>query len=315
MLGLSEAYIRKELYREYINLKRSEIELPSSAFRLVAGYPYVGCCFYNRYKADLEPHNENRRIVFLLLQESPNFPPTFPCRSSTTGPCEMESKKPGNRAIKGFTCKFYDEMVKQEKTGEIAIAVAEKTSEGFDRLFFDGYTGRGYMIKDFEKFKDAAIQLDPEEIRDPAGEIPADFNNQCVSFVRYFGLPQTKSWKKGPRVCDFKPGELPEGTVIATLRDGTYYSDSSGRSHVGIYIKHDDYQSYLESKAPGSAVIMMDQYRQAPIRIREKKYSVNAEDDGKPAKKPWTDTKGTVHENRAKWVDDGEEYFVVLTEK
>ena len=117
MLGLSEAYIRKELYREYMNLKRSEIELPSSAFRLVAGYPYVGCCFYNRYKADLETHDENRRIVFVLLQESPNFPATFPCRSSTAGPCETESKKPGERAIKGFTCKFYDEMVKQEKVG------------------------------------------------------------------------------------------------------------------------------------------------------------------------------------------------------
>ena len=166
-----------------------------------------------------------------------------------------------------------------------------------------------------QKFKETAIQLDPVEIRDPAGEIPAGFNNQCVSFVRYFGLPQTKSWKKGPRVCDFKPGQLPKGTVIATLRDSIYYSDSSGRSHVGIYIKHDDYQSYLESKAVGSALVMMDQYHRAAIRYREKMYSVNAEDDGKPAKKPWTDTKGIAHENRVKWVDDGEEYFVVLTEQ
>ena len=115
MLGLSEAYIRKELYREYLNLKRSEIELPSSAFRLVAGYPYVGCCAFNRYQARETLHEENRRVVFLILQESPNFPATFPCRSSTAGPCEQESQKPGDRAIKGFKCKFYDEMVREEK--------------------------------------------------------------------------------------------------------------------------------------------------------------------------------------------------------
>ena len=91
-------------------------------------------------------------------------------------------------------------------------------------------------------------------------------------------------------------------------------SNSSGRSHVGIYIKHDDYQAYQESHTPGSAVSMMEQYQLAPIRIREKKYSVNADEEGKPAKKPWPDIKGVVHENRVKWVDDGEEYFVVLTE-
>ncbi|MEO6095701.1 MAG: transglycosylase SLT domain-containing protein [Fibrobacteria bacterium] len=118
MLGLSEAYIRKELYREYMNLKRSEIELPSSAFRQVSGYPYVGCCAFNRYQAGEVLHQGNRRVVFLMLQESPNFPAVFPCRSSSTGPCETESKKPGDRAIKGFMCKFYDEMVKQEKVGE-----------------------------------------------------------------------------------------------------------------------------------------------------------------------------------------------------
>ncbi len=35
---------------------------------------------------------------------------------------------------------------------------------------------------------------------------------------------------------------------------------------------------------------------------------------GSTAKKVWTDSKGDKHENRVKWVDDGEEYFVVLTD-
>ena len=117
MLGLSEAYIRKELYREYLNLRRSEIELPGSAFRTVAGYPYVGCCAFNRYQSDGNLHDENRRVVFSILQENPNFPVTFPCRSGSAGPCENECKKPGDRAIQGFGCRFYDEMVKQEKVG------------------------------------------------------------------------------------------------------------------------------------------------------------------------------------------------------
>ncbi len=121
MLGLTEAYIRKELYREYMNLKREEIELPSSAFRLVSGYPYVGCSAFNRYLGGEELHDENRRAVFVIVQENPNFPVTFPCRYSTIGPCEEQCYQPGERAIKGFRCKHYDDMVKQEKVGNPVV--------------------------------------------------------------------------------------------------------------------------------------------------------------------------------------------------
>jgi hypothetical protein len=121
-LGLSEAYIRKELYREYMNLRRNEFELPSSAFRLVSGFPYVGCAAFNRYQSGEELHDQNRRVVFLIVKESPNFPIKFPCRSNSTGPCENECKKPGERAIKGFRCKFYDEMVKREKVGDTSTS-------------------------------------------------------------------------------------------------------------------------------------------------------------------------------------------------
>ena len=117
MLGFTEAYIRKELYREYLNLRRAEIELPSSSFRLVSGYPYVGCSAFNRYRGGVELHDENRRVVFLILKESPNFPLEFPCRSNTLGPCEDQCQLPGERANKGLRCKFYGDMVRQEKIG------------------------------------------------------------------------------------------------------------------------------------------------------------------------------------------------------
>ena len=138
MLGLSEAYIRKELYREYMNLKRSEFELPSSSFRAVSGYPYVGCCSFNRYQSREILHDENRRVVFLILQDSPNFPVTFPCRSGSVGACEDQCKKPGDRAIRGFRCKFYDEMVKDEKVGEAANSGNDHEIE----THWEGYPGQ-----------------------------------------------------------------------------------------------------------------------------------------------------------------------------
>ena len=132
MLGFTESYIRKELYREYMNVKRSEIELPSSAFRLVSGFPYVGCSGFNRYMGGTELHDENRRVVFEILQDNPNFPMDFPCRSGSVGPCEDECKKAGDRAIQGFRCKFYDEMVKQEKVGQVVTSGdAQEITEDF----------------------------------------------------------------------------------------------------------------------------------------------------------------------------------------
>jgi len=61
----------------------------------------------------------------------------------------------------------------------------------------------------------------------------------------------------------------------------------------------------------------MDQYFGARIDRRQKKYITNADEEkiGSPAKKAWIDPEGNQHENRVKWVDDGEEYFVVLTDQ
>jgi hypothetical protein len=80
-------------------------------------------------------------------------------------------------------------------------------------------------------------------------------------------------------------------------------------------LSHEDYQAYLHSPDSKSGVWLMDQYFGARIDRRQKKYVTNAEESGSPAKKPWADSEGNQRENRVKWVDDGEEYFVVLTDQ
>ena len=204
-----------------------------------------------------------------------------------------------------------------KNTGTIsAPAIVKQTDfKNYQRTTFHGHIGQGFVIKDFKKFEGGAIQLRPSiKIIEKSETLPNGFKNECASYVQYFGIPNTKGWLRGPRVCDFKPGELPEGTVVATLRDGKYYSDYSGRSHVGIYLGHDDYTSYLSSKNTSAGVSIMEQYNGAKIRRDTKKYSVDANELGKPLSKSncWTDVNGVVRANRASWGKDGEEYYVLL---
>lgn len=196
-----------------------------------------------------------------------------------------------------------------------APAIVKRTDfKNYQRTSFHGYTGQGYVIKDFKKFESGAIQLRPTvKIIEPSGAIPVGFKNECASYVQYFGIPNTRTWLRGPRVCDFKPGELPEGTVIATLRDGKYYSDYSGRSHVGIYLSHHDYSNYLSSKNKALGVTIMEQYNGHKISKKTKMYAVEANSFGNKSSKSWTDSKGVVQTKRVKWGDDGEEYYVLLT--
>ncbi|RYY77061.1 MAG: peptidoglycan-binding protein [Gammaproteobacteria bacterium] len=196
-----------------------------------------------------------------------------------------------------------------------APAIVKQTDfKNYRRISFHGYIGQGYVIKDFRKFEGGAIQLIPEiKIIQSDDRLPGGFRNECASYVQYFGVPNTKTWLRGPRVCDFKPGELPEGIVVATLRDGKYYSDYSGRSHVGIYLSHDDYSTYLETKSKISGVNLLDQWNGVKIAKRGKAYSVEADELGSNLTKPWSDSKGVGRNKRVKWGSDGEEYYVLLT--
>jgi hypothetical protein len=185
--------------------------------------------------------------------------------------------------------------------------------KNFLRVNFEGYAGLGYVVKNFRKFEGCAIRLLPSlEIREAGADL-AGFKNECAQFVQYFGVPNTKAWRRGPRVCDFNAGELAPGTVIATLREGKYFSDYSGRSHVGLYLSHTDYQKYLSGSDPHGGLKMMDQFNGNRIAARPYSYAVEADAEAKKAKKEWTDGSGKVHSRRVQWGKDGEEYYVLLT--
>ncbi|MEO6098266.1 MAG: BPSL0067 family protein [Fibrobacteria bacterium] len=316
--GVSEsekegATTRKALFAEYMKGKH-DIKIDASRFCKVAENPWMGCAANNKAKESKEAAPENCRVAFILIVPNKNFPMHFPCQDGSDAACQAQCKKAGKRSSEGIKCFFYDELVREGFQNPVPESPkAEKNPEGFDRISFDGYEGKGYVIKDFKKHQGSAIQLNPEKVSPSGADLPDGFNNQCVSFVRYFGLPQTISWKKGPRVCDFKPGELSEGTVVATLRDGLYHSDNSGRSHVGIYLVHDDYNEYSKNASVTAGVKMMDQWKGASIDSRLKKYGVDAENETNK-KTNWTDIDGGNHENRANWINDGEEYYVVLTQ-
>lgn len=83
--------------------------------------------------------------------------------------------------------------------------------------------------------------------------------NECALLVQAFGCGGTRFWRRGPQVkaCP----DIPVGTVIATLRDGVYYSDHSGRSHVGIFLSKDD-----------RGIKMIDQWNGRDIGLSYRKY-------------------------------------------
>jgi outer membrane protein OmpA-like peptidoglycan-associated protein len=311
--------IRREVYRLYITSPKRAVTFAPKDFREVSGNAHVGCGCANRYQSGDKAHSENRRATLLFVSELKDFPKRFPCQS-TAKPCEAQFAKEGKRNFEGFQCQFYDEMAKNEKKVEAAPVekgeVAKDETKKYDRISFEGYEGQGYVIKDFKSYKGKAIQRSGSEYEvNSAGlQLPDEFNNQCAALVQFFGIPQATTWKKGPQVCKIKPGDLPEGTVIATLRDGKYHNDSSGRSHVGIYLAHDDYEQFLQSDDNESGVKIFDQSKSKLIAENKLRYKTDANKEGKTAKSPWKDKDNVVHTLRTNWINDGEEYYVLLTE-
>ena len=163
------------------------------------------------------------------------------------------------------------------------------------RISFPGHEGRGYVLQDFERYENYAIRLLPS-----VSVAPWDpkklINNECAQLVQFFGVARTRDWRRGPQVCFLDQGEIPPGTVVATLRDGRYHNDYSGRSHVGIYLRHDPVGT------KGGGVLLLDQFNKNPIKRRLKRY------DGD------TSAAGPIRATgrRYNWSGDGEEYFVLL---
>lgn len=103
------------------------------------------------------------------------------------------------------------------------------------RIRFPNYKGRGFVLHDFERYRNYAIKL-INGVSVAPYDAARKIRNECAQFVQFFGVPQTRYWRRGPQVCFLDQGAIPVGTVIATLRDGIYHNDYSGRSHVGVYL-------------------------------------------------------------------------------
>ncbi len=177
--------------------------------------------------------------------------------------------------------------------GKPVISPSQNTKHR--RIGFPGYAGRGFVLQDFEKYENYAIKLlngysvapwDPRNL----------IKNECAQFVQFFGVPRTREWRAGPQVCFLGQDDIPSGTVVATLRDNMYHNDYSGRSHVGIYLRHDPFGT------KGGGVLLLDQFNKNPIKRRLKRYDGDAS-RAKPIR---------ATGRRYNWSADGEEYFVLL---
>ena len=91
-------------------------------------------------------------------------------------------------------------------------------------------------------------------------------NNECARLVQAFGCSLTRYWRRGPQVKSLS--HIPPGTVIATLRDGVYWNDHSGRSHVGIF---DSF--ILGANGTRTGFRMYDQSNHADIALRSFKFA------------------------------------------
>jgi hypothetical protein len=58
--------------------------------------------------------------------------------------------------------------------------------------------------------------------------------SECAALPQALKVSNTSQWRRGPRVQDVD--FIAPGTVIATLQEGVYLSDYSGKSHVGIFL-------------------------------------------------------------------------------
>jgi hypothetical protein len=72
---------------------------------------------------------ENRRVAFILIDESKFFPIHFPCQDGNEAGCQGQCKKAGKRATAGVKCAFYDELVRE--THQEPADESASHSEGF----------------------------------------------------------------------------------------------------------------------------------------------------------------------------------------
>jgi len=99
---------------------------------------------------------------------------------------------------------------------------------------------------------------------------PSSYKNKvigdgsCVSLIKKCSFaPDTRYWSAGEKVLSLPPGSIPEGSIIATFKNGKY--PSMRGYHAAIYISHDQ-----------DGIWVWDQWLSMPvhkrlIRLREDK--------------------------------------------
>ncbi|MBK6931720.1 MAG: BPSL0067 family protein [Saprospirales bacterium] len=98
--------------------------------------------------------------------------------------------------------------------------------------------------------------------------------HQCVALVQAVtAAVPTSQWKRGIRVLDAKPGDIPVGTVIATFdADGKYPLTAR---HAAIYVAHNDagievYDQWVKQKMVKKRTLRL---KNLPIRdVNDAKY-------------------------------------------
>src|SRR5262245_5246590 len=126
------------------------------------------------------------------------------------------------------------------------------------------YIGQAWVLEGYKQLLGGRVFLKDQQwtfYDTNHKELAGIGNNECASLVQAFGVPSTKLWRRGPRVKD--AAEITPGTVIATMGDGVYYSDYSGRSHVGIFHSKTD-----------EGITLIDQWNGANVGMRTKRYDV-----------------------------------------
>lgn len=102
---------------------------------------------------------------------------------------------------------------------------------------------------------------------------PSSYKNKvigdgsCVSLIKKCSFaPDTRYWSAGEKVLSLPPGSIPEGSIIATFRNGKY--PSMRGYHAAIYISHDE-----------NGIWVWDQWLSMPVHkrlIRLRKDKANA---------------------------------------
>lgn len=114
--GKDDATTREALYKAFMD-EGNALDLKAKDFDAIDGSPFVGCSEFNLAEKKEGACEANRRVAVFLLKSNKNFPIQYPCKKGSVDPCRKQAARKGDRRTAGFSCLFYDQLVKEEKGG------------------------------------------------------------------------------------------------------------------------------------------------------------------------------------------------------